>query len=445
MQHKHSIVIFAACAISCSAPAQDETSETDEAAIRNRGRAETVTPSGAIDTQNPFFLPLGINGRTCGDCHTHRSGWTISASEASELFDKSDGTAPLFRPHDGAVRPDADVSTLEARRVAYATMIQKALTRFTRRPAATWEFQVVSVDDPYGFSTTTEFSNFRRPTSVSNVLRQSSPNWTADPGDVRARLMATTNGASKGHAQRPNDVPADQQAAAADFMMSLSFAQIVDKQAGRLDAAGARGGATYLAAEPFYAGINALGGDSRTAAPFDREAMTLFAAWRGLGGTPQNRARARIARGERVFNTLQFEIRDVAGLNDALGRPTVVGTCTTCHNAPNIGGHSEFRLMNTGVADAARWTRDVPLLTLRNKSTGETAHTTDLGRALNTGKWADVGKFKAPPLRGVGARAPYFHDGSAANLHEVLDFYERRFGVRFGGSRHDLIEFLQAL
>ena len=50
--------------------------------------------------------------------------------------------------------------------------------------------------------------------------------------------------------------------------------------------------------------------------------------------------------------------------------------------------------------------------------------TTDPGRALITGKWADIGKFKGPILRGLAARAPYFHNGFAATLDDVVDFYD---------------------
>ena len=44
--------------------------------------------------------------------------------------------------------------------------------------------------------------------------------------------------------------------------------------------------------------------------------------------------------------------------------------------------------------------------------------TTDPGRAMKTGKWADIGKFKGPILRGLAARAPYFHNGMAATLQD---------------------------
>ena len=88
----------------------------------------------------------------------------------------------------------------------------------------------------------------------------------------------------------------------------------------------------------------------------------------------------------------------------------------------------------------------MPLYTLRNNTTGATRQTTDPGRALITGKWADVGKFKGPILRGVAARAPYFHNGMAATLDDVISFYSTRFNVTFTRQeRIDLINFLNAL
>jgi cytochrome c peroxidase len=63
-----------------------------------------------------------------------------------------------------------------------------------------------------------------------------------------------------------------------------------------------------------------------------------------------------------------------------------------------------------------------------------------------TGKWADVGKFKGPILRGLAARAPYFHNGFAKSFDDVLDFYVSRFNLVFTAQeRSDLIAFLKAL
>ena len=71
---------------------------------------------------------------------------------------------------------------------------------------------------------------------------------------------------------------------------------------------------------------------------------------------------------------------------------------------------------------------------------------TDPGRALISGKCADIGKFKGPILRGLAARAPYFHNGSAATLLDVVDFYNQRFDLGFTDQqKSDLVAFLEAL
>ena len=58
----------------------------------------------------------------------------------------------------------------------------------------------------------------------------------------------------------------------------------------------------------------------------------------------------------------------------------------------------------------------------------------------------DIGRFKGPILRGLAARAPYFHNGSAASLSDAVDFYDQRFGIGFTEAEiNDLIAFLRTL
>jgi cytochrome c peroxidase len=102
--------------------------------------------------------------------------------------------------------------------------------------------------------------------------------------------------------------------------------------------------------------------------------------------------------------------------------------------------------LNIGVADASRRTPDMPLYTLQNNATGDVVQTTDPGRAMVTGLWSDVGKFKGPVLRAMAARAPYFHNGSAATLEEAVDFYNERFNIGLSAQdKSDLVAFLKAL
>ena len=88
----------------------------------------------------------------------------------------------------------------------------------------------------------------------------------------------------------------------------------------------------------------------------------------------------------------------------------------------------------------------MPLYTLRHKTTGATVQTTDPGRALITGRWKDIGRFKGPTLRALAARAPYFHNGSAKDLNEVVASTTTASGsASRTQERDDLVAFLKAL
>lgn len=77
---------------------------------------------------------------------------------------------------------------------------------------------------------------------------------------------------------------------------------------------------------------------------------------------------------------------------------------------------------------------------------GQTFTVTDLGRAMITGKCADVGKFKGPILHALASRAPYFHNGAAATLNDVVNFYDQRFSIGLSDQdKSDLVAFLQTL
>ena len=72
--------------------------------------------------------------------------------------------------------------------------------------------------------------------------------------------------------------------------------------------------------------------------------------------------------------------------------------------------------------------------------------TTDPGRAMVTGACADIGKFKVPGLRGLAARSPYFHNGTATSLLDVVNFYDQRFGMLLtDDQKADMVAFLGTL
>jgi cytochrome c peroxidase len=55
-------------------------------------------------------------------------------------------------------------------------------------------------------------------------------------------------------------------------------------------------------------------------------------------------------------------------------------------------------------------------------------------------------RYRTTPLRGLASHAPYFHDGSAGSLGDVVDHYDST--LRLGlnpGQKQDLVEFLKSL
>jgi len=392
------------------------------------GTVRLFSSAGPVDVTHPFAQSLGTNGRACVTCHSPLDGMTITPASARARFDASNGLDPLFRTNDGSNSPTADVSTLEARRAAYSMLLSRGVIRVDMAPPAGREFVVEAVDDPYGFATTTRLSLFRRPLPSINTVFLATVMWDGRESfgaGLRFDLEHQADDATVGHAQATQPLPSGPRTAIVDLETTIFAAQAFDETAGPLSADGASGGVEALARQPFFPGIN--GGPGATPIVF-----TLFDAWATApGGDPTGSARRSIANGQDLFNTRRF-----AG---AL-------TCSSCHNTPNVGAESTGSFFDTGVASAARRTPDLPLYTLRCMSTGVVIRTTDPGRAMVTGRCADIGRFKVPTLRGLAARAPYFHDGSAATLRDVVLFYNNVFimGLR-AFEVDDLVAFLKAL
>jgi len=428
-----------------------------------------------IDLTGPFFQSLGTNGRSCGSCHRPAQGWSISPPELKLRFDLTFGTDPIFRPVDGSnCDHDIDTSTVGARRKAYSLLLDKGLIRVALAVPAGAEFEVVSVANPYGCSSTSLLSMYRRPLPSANLRFLSTLMWDGressaqtgtqritfetNPGDLLADLAHQAVDATNGHAQASTPLSRQQQQAIVDFEMGLTMAQVYDYHAGSLTANGATGGPVVIAQQTtpaFFIGINdPLGGNPHGTA-FTPVVFHLFDAWtnpqsnrfEGDSDDPQG-ARARIARGQALFNSKPIQITGVAGLNDDLNMATIPGTCGTCHDSPNIGNHSVSAPLNIGVGDldSTLDLRYLPVITLQNRATHETKRTTDPGRAMITGAWKDIGRVKGPILRGLASRAPYFRNGSADSLSDVIEFYEKRFHIGLTAQeKRNLIAFLNAL
>jgi hypothetical protein len=269
-----------------------------------------------------------------------------------------------------------------------------------------------------------------------------------------------------------------------NFEMALSTAEIIDNHAGRLDAHGATGGPQPLVTQPFFISLNSsvrfllppplfnleppgglvTPGDGQ----FNPAIFNPFDAWASM---PSTSPRAAVARGQVIFNSKPINITGVVGINDpvvagGLGvgdNPPLRGTCGTCHDTPNVGNHSFPTPLNIGTGDPSYNASvnlggldisylpsitvcKLDLTTNPPTPTSTCKTTTDLGQALIDGKFDHVGKIKGPILRGLSARAPYFHNGSAQTLLDAVHFYENRFGlVLTPQEESDLVAFLRTL
>jgi cytochrome c peroxidase len=446
-------------AVVTSRPAGAVTALPTELAFSNAaGVLATQTTAGAFEAPNPFFADLGTNGRSCATCHRPAQAWSITPAEIAQRFEQTAGLDPIFRANDGSNCAASDISTVDARRRSFSVLLSRGVIRVALDVPANAEFEIVSVDDPYGCSAPlTSASMYRRPLPTTNLSFVSAVMWDGRASTaghaIKDDLIAQAADATIQHAMGRSPSPA-QLRGIVEFELGLLTAQVRDHAAGSLTAAGARGGPSRLGREPFCIGINdplgmrpSMPGACLGVSPgLDPAVFTLFGGWH-RASSPERQA---IARGEAIFNTRQFVIDEVPGLNgdpsDPVPGPIRTGTCTVCHDTPNAGNHSVPMALNIGITAASRRTPDLPLYTVRNKANGAIVQTTDPGRAMVTGKWRDIGKFKGPVLRGLAARPPYFHDGSGTTLADVIAFYDTRFRLQLTDrEKADLLAFLRAL
>ena len=435
------------------------------------GQMGTVSTTGTIDRGNAFFQSFGTNGRSCGSCHFQGSAFGLSAAAAQAVFAATGGTDPLFAPVDGANCPSVTPADGAA---GHSLLLNQGLIRIGLKVPAGAQYSITAVHDPYGCALTgspVEASVYRRVLPTTNLRFLSAVMWdgreTVQPltdrttvaANLRAGLMHQAMDATLGHAQATTSPTAAQLGAMVDFELALFTAQQKDNNAGVLQAQQATGGPTTLATVAYFPGINDPLGDNPTGAAFDPTAFTLFGPWKDLKNSgPYADPRRAAARGEVVFNTHPLTITAVAGLNDALGAAAINGTCTTCHDTPDVGNHSRPLPLDIGVGHVTTYESDPQVLAALSQLSmpdlpvfqvtcpGAVRYTSDPGRALISGKCSDVGRLKGPILRGLAARAPYFHNGSAATLRQVVEFYNLRFQMGLTDQeKADLEAFLRAL
>ncbi|MEO5926250.1 MAG: hypothetical protein ABIR70_20685 [Bryobacteraceae bacterium] len=444
------------------------------------GRVGVLLASGPVDMKDhPFFTPLGSNGRACITCHQPAYGMSFSAEAARALWRSSNGKDPLFAAIDGSNCPDQP-QELEK---SHSLLLNRGLIRVYLPLPKNAEFSVEVVSDPakcntsptHGLKSATPMvSVYRRPRMTANlkyvtngggaiVLKLGAPadkdpvtgrpvgmNFMADARE--ATLTTQARSAAMGHVQATS-ITDEQLRRIVDFESQVYVAAISDRNGGNLAEAGNPGSLGPKAMADHKPGV--LGDND-----YD-PVFLLFDAWKKPGTAPQDQFRASVARGADIFLLRQFWLRDTTHINSiGLGNP-LKRTCATCHNAQMTGQDLSAGWVDLGTTNYPRWTepplysdaQELPVFKVTCKATaqphpylGRVIYTTDPGRALISGRCVDIGSIVMQQFRGLSSRAPYFSNGSAKNLRELVDYYDRRFDMKLSEiDKQDLINFLGVL
>jgi hypothetical protein len=466
------------------------------------GRFGLLNDSGTIETAgHPFFEAIGSNGRACISCHQPADAMSLSLPTIRERWDATDGHDPLFAAIDGKNCPHLP----EGVPASHSLLLDRGLIRvFLPWPPRAAdgsevepEFDIEVVRDPTGCNTHPDYgllsdeptiSVYRRPRSALNLRYVTSSRFGVSPvvgksgslapidpatgrpvnlnmmADAREpTLRSQAQSAASTHLELARPLTEPELVAIESFELALYGAQIVSTGAGRLDEPD---GPPALGPLAMARGNDGVLGNNTTQYVFP-----LGDAWRELrtdagGSTERSRAEFResVARGHDVFFFRTFWIRDSMHINSVgLGNP-IKRTCSTCHGMHMTAMDTANGWMDLGTTNLP-WAKEEPVspwsdgpsemplfrLTCRadlppHPFLGREIYTQDPGRALISGKCDDIGAIVIQQFRGLAARPPYFSNGSAATLREVVDFYDRRYNIQFSDlEKTDLINFLSVL
>jgi len=439
------------------------------------GWSATNSTSGSVDLSSAFFQSLGTNGRTCGTCHQPSDAFGLSAADAQFRYFITRGKDPLFAQVDGSTCPTGPVNnSLVVNNGLIRIGLQVPPNSSNPNPP---QFTITAVQDPYGCALTTDgqghqtVSVYRRPLPTTNLGflsavmfdgRESATfplnNTQTFASNLNTDLTQQAIDATLTHAQGSAAPTPSQLSDIVSFETALNSAQLRDFLAGNLyGQSGSEGGPQSLAGQQYYPGVNDSLGADPEGNQFTPNVFTLYTSWQNS----RNRQQASIARGEQIFNTQPLTISNVPGL--VTGSEQITGTCTTCHDTPNVGNHSLPLPLDIGNGRSLLYETDpnivaglkqlqqprLPVFELvcnQGPMAGQTFYTTDPGKALISGQCSDIGRGKGLILRGLAARAPYFHNGAAASLQQVVNFYNQRFQIGLSKQQmQDLLNFLQTL
>jgi hypothetical protein len=458
------------------------------------GKLGILNTSGPIEMKgHPFFEPLGINPRACVTCHQPANAMSVSVEALRERWRVTKGEDPVFTAVDGSNNPKLP----QALESSHSLLLNRGLFRVglqwpprEQGKAIQPEFMIevvrdptgVNLDDTYGLkSPNPTVSVFRRPRPVANLKYVMSPDdvfniktgtlMAIDPetgkpasmnlmSDARhLTLKQQALGAYRDHQEGRQGVSSENLQKIVAFENQVYVAQGFDKWGSSLVESGG----------PLGLGPRAMAdGKLHVLANNNRDPVfRLFDAWKKPDTMPkdltdaQREFRASVARGNDVFMFRQFWIRDAAHINSiGLGNP-IKRSCSTCHNVQMTGQDLAPGWVDVGTTNYPTWTEppvfsdkaELPVFkctchkdALPHPYLGRVIYTNDPGRALITGKCTDIGSIVMGQFRGLAARAPYFSNGSAKNLRELVDFYDRRFDMKLTEQEKvDLVNFLSVL
>lgn len=450
----------------------------------SEGTLRTLLTGGPVNTRDhPFFTPTGPSGRACITCHQPASAMGLSVEAVQQRWAQTQGRDPLFASIDGSNCPTLP----QASRESHSLLLDHGLIRIQRPwpprnsqgSVVDTDFNIEVVRDPWGCNSGTRFgltaespniSVYRRPRPVANLKYLTAVGFAYDPkqglplprdpetseaisgnlmADGRAgTLHAQILDAAPTHLEFFEEMNREQRLRIIDFETRIFTAQYRHRVGGRLDDFGAEGGPDLLArSQPGQLGS------------IGRAVWSEFQAWENIPAdapiSPEERAfKQSVARGARVFRERTFLITDSAGINSPIGFGNPVrNSCVFCHNMTLMGndvapGQVDLGTTNLPFADPAP---HLPLfkITCRGQPHphyGRTIYTHDPGFALTTGRCADVGKITLQSMRGLSARAPYFANGTAANLRAVVDYYDRRYRIGYSEQeKQDLVNLMSVL
>jgi hypothetical protein len=469
------------------------------------GDVEVLFAQGSVSLRgNPFFEPLGSNGRACVTCHQPASGMGLSVETIRRRWQETRGKDPLFAAIDGANCPDLP----QDQESSHSLLLQRGLFRVSLPWPRTVgpdgspvepEFTIEVVRDPSGCNTDPKYglnsadphiSVFRRPRVAANLkylavdagaliyggvgpfnAKRLAMVMDRDPdsgryvamnimSDAREPTLTTqVRDASRDHLQVSQPLTDAQLQSIVKFESQVYAAQGADLSGDDFALAGTP---PALGAQNLQQSSSGVLGDN-----FGNRAFKSFEAWQGRAAASsdaQRDFRASVIRGYDVFFNRPFWIRDVTHINTVgLGNPAK-RTCVTCHNLQMVGTDASAGWGDLGTTNEP-WAGEavsspsydsqpaLPLFKVVCKPEarphpflGRVIFTHDPGRALISGKCYDVGSIVMGQLRGLAARAPYFASGSAEDLRALVDFYDRRFNMRLSvQERTDLVNFLSVL